>query len=263
MINLVTSFNRKLLNEYANNFLAGWKKQAKDGINLIVCYEGDVSDLLEFEGNNIQAIGIESENQIAFKRRYSNLLQANGHVPYKSVSSDGNETVNIVYNYRYDAIRFSFKIFSLIKSLELIGIDEDLCWIDSDIVCLRNFSEQDLRCVMPGQNQIASYLGRERFPQPNPYSECGFVGFNGKNQLSHQFLHHMLSFYMSGEIFALPEWHDCMVFDTVRRAYEAEGYSFLNLSGHLTESDHPFMETPLGDFFDHLKGPQRKLQGHS
>jgi hypothetical protein len=38
---------------------------------------------------------------------------------------------------------------------------------------------------------------------------------------------------------------------------------FKNLSAHLSDTAHPFIETELGTYFDHLKGPQRKSLGHS
>ena len=73
----------------------------------------------------------------------------------------------------------------------------------------------------------------------------------------------MYRLYESGDLFTLLEWHDCMVFDNIRSKYEDTGIYFKNLSAHLPEADHPFMKTELANYFDHLKGPERKKIGHS
>ena len=69
--------------------------------------------------------------------------------------------------------------------------------------------------------------------------------------------------YLTGDIFSLREWHDCYIFDVLRFKFQENGAEFKNLVEHLPESDHPFMQSALAEFFDHLKGPERKARGYS
>ena len=108
-----------------------------------------------------------------------------------------------------------------------------------------------------------SYLGRDSFPKNNPYSECGFLGFNLKHKNFNNFLDRMIEIYITGEIFSFQEWHDSWIWDKVREEFEAEKISFKNISGNFSHVEHPFVNCGLQKFFDHLKGPDRKKKGQS
>jgi len=108
-----------------------------------------------------------------------------------------------------------------------------------------------------------SYLGRTKFPPDAPYSECGFLGFNPIHPELNNFLNRMKALYLSGEAFQLEQWQDCWLWDHVRSEFSKNGTEFLNLSGKYQETEHPFINCGLGQYFDHLKGPTRKKQGHS
>jgi hypothetical protein len=116
---------------------------------------------------------------------------------------------------------------------------------------------------LPKEDEIASYLGRDSFPAPNPYSECGFLAFNLENSGTISFLRDFKDLYCSGEIFEQLEWHDSFLFDVMRRRYEIQGNRFRNISGDSGEVEHPFIHSHLGKYFDHLKGPMRKVKGTS
>ena len=265
MKTFVTSFNKKLYEQYASNFLLSWVKNAAQDINLIVCFEGDLSqiDWTEFsEFKNIQIISIDSIEQSLFWRKFGNFTQARGLKPV--LIDEEAKTYQFKYNYRYDALRFSFKIFAFSKCIDFGLLQNNFAWLDSDVVCLRPFTCADLDEFFPDGDQVFSYLGRDQFPKPIAYSECGFIGFNHGSQLTFDFLREMKFHYLSGAIFLEKEWHDSYIFDVIRRNYEAtHNASFKNLAINLGEEEHPFMKTRLGYYFDHLKGPLRKRQGHS
>ena len=104
-----------------------------------------------------------------------------------------------------------------------------------------------------------SYLGRTNFPPERPYTETGFLGFNLKHSQFKQFINRMVEVYCSGEIFSFVEWHDCWVYDHVRKEFEEKNINFKNISGPIFEKlAHPFVNCNLGKFFDHLKGDRKK-----
>lgn len=262
MKTMITSMNQKLYANYGKRFINSWSENSANDTRLIVSFEGDISEEVNSHASEkIIIIPIDSDVCNLFHRKFGAFSEANGLMYSKNKKMPG--VASFSYNFRYDAIRFSFKIFSLYKCLQLGLIKNDFAWIDSDIVCLKNFSSSDLDQFFPETNQLASYLGRENFPQPNPYSECGFVGFNFGHPEVFNFIEEMLRCYLSGDIFLHKEWHDSYIFDICRKNYEHKNNLFKNLSIDFMNEDHPFMKTNLGIFFDHLKGPERKIVGHS
>ena len=108
-----------------------------------------------------------------------------------------------------------------------------------------------------------SYLGRNSFPTNNPYSECGFLGFNLNHEHYKDFLERMTEIYLSGEIFSYQEWHDSWIWDRAREEFQEKKIRFKNISGKFFNTEHPFVNCGLQEFFDHLKGPERKKRGKS
>lgn len=150
-------------------------------------------------------------------------------------------------DYRFQARRFSYKVFSILEAAKKGGI---LVWIDADTVAFQDIPEQFLRELIEGV-QIA-YLGRE-----NMHSECGFVMYDC-DKLG-EFFERWRNLYETGDIFKLKEWHDSYVFDHLRTSMKIP---CRNISGPGKKAHHPFINSPLGKYIDHLKG-NRKLRGRS
>lgn len=260
MKTFITSLNAKLFNQYGRQFLEGWDAKAAPDVELIVCFEGELDELdpAVLQGERYRIIPIASEVQQFFLRKFGNLHEMRG---LQFTAGPDGKPQGLRYNYRFDAIRFSFKIFAFFKCMEQNLLKNDFAWIDADIVCQRPFSSADLQEFFPEGEQLASYLGRKLYPGPNAYSECGFVGYNFAHPRCNDFITGMLEVYLDGNFLLLKEWHDCMVFDYMRANFEVtHGVQFKNLVAHLPESPDPFAKSRLSIYFDHLKGPTRKAQ---
>ncbi len=254
--------NEKLFDLYGESFLKSWIKCSSRNTELIVCYEGGLNKkVIDYTRENIRFIPIDSDKYKKFMKKFGKFNEARG-IRF-SKSTVGLNCLNYTYNYRFDAIRFSFKIFSYIKCIELSLLNANFAWLDADVVCLKKFESKDFDSIFPENQQLLSYLGRTQYPQPNPYSECGFIGYNLNHPKCMDFIEDMYMQYENGDLFVLKEWHDCMVFDKIRDEYERQNIKFKNLSSNLLAEDHPFMLSELAMFFDHLKGPDRKKIGHS
>jgi hypothetical protein len=253
--------NYKLYGQYGRRFLSSWLEKAGENIELVICFEGagieGVRD--EFNSDRIKVVSLKSDLLTRFRGIYSQFSEARGIV----LQQDEAKRISATYNYRYDAVKFAFKIFSIQQTLLERNVKNNFAWIDSDIVCIKDFQESNLKVFFPSYDSLASYLGREAFPLPNPYSECGFVAYNYEHKDTANFIKDFLNLYVYGDIFSLKEWHDCMAFDAVRRDYQKRGVSFFNLSEEFADADHPFMLSGLSEYFDHLKGPDRKTRGFS
>jgi len=254
---LITSFNEVLLENYGARMVHEFSEKSDGSVKLIVVYEGNSIPNIKLK--NVEFISFLSKDHQEFIRKFGHLHEARG----LRIKSLPNNQVSLTMDFRYDAVRFSFKIFSLLQAIELFNISMNFAWIDADIRCLKNFNSIDLLKFFPDSNQLMSYLGRDNFPPTGAYSECGFLGFNSQHPQLIKFLKKIASTYKNGEIFAHQQWHDSWIWDQVRTEFENENVKFKNISGNASNMEHPFINCGLGVFFDHLKGPERKKIGKS
>lgn len=258
-IAFVSSMNAKLYHFYGKRFLEEFAKYSSKNLKLFIIFEGDYPDEILHISQNIFVFPLSNPKHSNFLRKFGHLNEAHG-LRIKNIEIEGKIKKQLSYDYRWNAIRFSFKPFSIHQVLDVLPNDVDfLIWTDSDLRCKKNFSTEDLLEFMPTNNEIMSYLGRK-----NSYSECGFLGFNLNNQSTLNYINRMIDIYETGEIFSIDQWHDSFIWDWVRIEFEKlnENY-FKDISGDGNDKEHVFMNTNLSIFFDHLKGPQRKMDGIS
>ncbi len=258
-IAFVSSMNKSLYDFYGKRFLEEFAKYASKEILLLVVFEGEYPEEILTLGQNIIVIPLLNEKHSLFIKRFGKLEEAKG-LRIKKIIENGQKKLNLSYDFRYNAVRFSFKPFSIQQSLDYIPKDvTHLIWTDADLRCKKNFSSQDLIEFIPNENQIMSYLGRK-----DSYSECGFLGFNLKEKKTINYIDRMIEIYVSGEIFSLSQWHDSFIWDHVRVEFQNnQGCVFKDISGEGANKEHVYINTGLNKFFDHLKGPERKQLGSS
>ncbi len=262
MISLITSINNLLYEKYGGRFINEFITHSSDDINLVVVFEGQIPN--EFPiSSKVIVVPFISPPYDKFLLFFGKLYEARGLYITEINTDNGQQGINLEWDFRFDAFRFCFKIFSLQIALPKVKTSDFFAWIDADLRCVSDFSKSDLTPFMPGHDEIMSYLGRNKFPPNNPYSECGFLGFNPRHPQTFNFLNRMEELYTSGELFAQKEWHDSWLWDVVRKEFQLKGHLFKNLSQNIPDVEHPFNNCGLGQFFDHLKGPTRKELGRS
>jgi len=255
---LITSMNAALYDQYGKNMISDFRKFAAADIHLIVIFEGDIV-AGEKSDDKVSLTQLKHPEHERFVQFFGGLHEARGlRITFKEGSR-----VNLEWVFTMDAMRFAFKIFAIDQALSSMTPMRPFAWIDADIRCLKPFAAADLMTFFPDQHQIMSYLGRDAFPPENPYSECGFLGFNPRHPETRNYLNRVKAVYTTGEIFSFIQRHDCWVWDRTREEFEARANEFKNISGPAASLDHPFINTGLGKFFDHLKGPARKAAGKS
>ena len=254
---MITSFNEILFEEYGKRMVEEFSEKSDGTVSLAVIFEGKKFPNLSLK--NIAFTCFNHPGHQDFIRKFAHLHEARG----LRINLTSNNQINISQDYKFDAVRFSFKIFSLLQALEIFRPSGCFAWLDADVRCLKEFGSRDLLRFFPGDNQLMSYLGRDNFPPDSPYSECGFLGFNSKHPMTLKFLGRMAEIYQNGEIFSQEQWHDSWIWDQTRIEFESRMVEFKNISGAASSTEHPFINTDLGIFFDHLKGPKRKEMGQS
>jgi hypothetical protein len=116
-------------------------------------------------------------------------------------------------------------------------------------------------------DKFCCYLGRDFL-----YTESGFIGFNADHPICTGFFDNYINVFMSGAIFSMGQllqtkegqtfhqsrWHDCEGFDAIRKAMQRPD-AFVDLAAGLPDKTmHPYINSVLGKYFDHRKGPRKE-----
>ncbi len=232
---VVTSFTEKGYNLYGKNFIESFKRHWK-GVNLVVYYEGD--KLLEPDWHYID----EVEGLSDWMDSISKFPMMSGDM------GDGT------YNIQLDA-RMVRKPFIQAHACNTYG--GKVFWVDADVFTFADVPETFLDDVLP-DDKFCCHLGRDGWEFPD-YTESGFLGFNTEHPLYQSFFGAYMAVFKSGLVFTFDSWHDCYGFDAARHHFKAPE-QFVNLAAHIKPdvTNHPFVNSVLGQYMDHRKGPRKQ-----
>jgi hypothetical protein len=234
----ITTFGQRQYELYGKQMVESWRANVKNpDVELVVYTDEDLNTQPEFK---------------AFWDAYSDKYWANG------VLKLDTSTEKQVADYRYQAVRFAWKVFAYTdpKLTEDLSDYDWLIWLDADTRITGEFDEDWLHKACPG-GFMGSYIGR-KMPDWD-HSECGWIAYSMRYH-ARQNLADMRAFYTTGLLFGLNQWHDSYVWDRVKQKGELEhGSRWFNLARGVGGS-HPWPKTVLGERIEHFKGPQLKKQ---
>ena len=173
------------------------------------------------------------------------------------------------YKFEYDAIRFSYKVFACIDAYQ--KTKPDMLWfLDADIITFEKIPMSWLEHIIP-DSAFTSYLGRPK----KGFSETGYYAFNTAHKYADEFFKRWEQYYAEDLFFNIQKgflnhfpitgYTDSFTFDAVRIEMEQAGKiknEDLN-DGRWAGSRkarHPFINSELGQYMDHMKGYDRKAQ---
>jgi hypothetical protein len=247
---VVTTFNAPGLKQYGQRMVDAFEQLWPADVDLIVCAENCDPVISRANTRVLDLLGLDHQLQ-AFVDRHRNNPQAHGQAgPARAFDP--------TKSFKWDAVRFCYKIYSIKLASSYINHGW-LIWLDADTVTHSPVQQSDLEKLCPADSMI-SYLGRGE----NYHSECGWVGYNLDYPKTQNFINDLVAMYDQDRIFDFPEWHDSYVWDVVRKQYQNNN-KFYNLTHTLPKpgrAGHPFINSDLGKFMDHMKG-NRKQQGRS
>jgi len=250
---VITTFHKPGLDKYAQTMINSFEEHWPNEINLYV-YAEDCQPHVSKPNIHILDLHATCLDLVAFKNKHKNNPVANGEVmkdtgiPYKD------------NNFKWDAVRFSHKVFSVIHACTTLNSDW-VIWLDADSKTFKDIPFNFLKEVCPDEYYV-SYLGRNT----KYHSECGWVAYNTKHKDNRDFMNYWRNLYVNDSLFNLREYHDSFVFDEIRKKFQQERNTpFYNLTPPLKGKGpgHPFIASVLGKYMDHMKGTQRKELGHS
>jgi hypothetical protein len=173
------------------------------------------------------------------------------------------------YKFEYDAIRFSYKVFACIDAYQ--KTKPDMMWfLDADIITFEKIPMPWLEHIIP-DSAFTSYLGRPK----KGFSETGYYSFNTAHKYAEEFFKRWEQYYAEDLFFNIQKgflnhfpiagYTDSFTFDAVRLEMEQAGKiknEDLN-DGRWSggrKARHPFINSELGQYMDHMKGYERKAQ---
>lgn len=240
MTTVVTSFGRQGYKDYGRRFLQTFRQHWPKAVNLLIYHEGQP----ELGGYDVIQ-DVESCRLFLERHRDDPVVQGLVRGEQHRWKRD---CVEKGYNFRFDAYKFSRKIFAIEHAANLTGAGK-LFWVDADVVTFDDIPLSFLDRMLP-DTVCTSHLGRAT----GYHSECGFVGYNLDHPSGLDFIKSFADLYRDDQFFQLPEWHDSWVYDWIRKKKEVSSFNISTES-----SGHVFVTSPLGRYMDHLKGDRKSL----
>ena len=218
-IAVVTTFNSRLYKEYAHRFI--------DTYNWPF-------DLFVYTEDN--SYGFDLFKEVPKAKEF---VERNSHRTFKS--------------FHFDSVRFSYKVYAYTDFILNKNVNYDgLIYMDADSVFYKENSIKWMQDNVHKDNCISSYLGRDKM-----YSECGFLYFNLNHNYTKAFAQEIQDMYNNDTVFNLKEYHDCEVYDTIRRKYWTEHNVLCHNIGD-GHDGHVQARSCLAELYDHTKGPRKR-----
>ena len=239
-IAICTTFPNDYWNICAAQMLAGIKNYWPEGIKVYV--QLDEQSPEEFQDINNKIMEVVGEDRV-----YIASLWDDDQKDFMERWKDHKPE-----SYLFDVVRFSHKVFALEKCADALKDDYDyLIWLDADVITKKPLDYEWLKEVLPGEDEVCSYLGRNYEDNLVDYSECGWVAYNLKAG-AYDLLGDMKDMYAKDNIKNFKTgWTDCHVFDAAHNGLPAK-----NLSEGVKGTDvWPF--TKLAEKMVHRKGNRK------
>lgn len=247
---VVSTFHPQGLQQYAQRMIDTFEQYWPSQVDLMLCAE-NCSPRTQRPNTKVIDLLSSSPDLISFRDRHQDNPLAHGR-------AGPPEVFNPKKQFRWDAVRFCYKVYSLALCADRIDSGW-MIWIDADTHTHSPVNLPWLGQVCP-QGAMVSYLGRGE----NYHSECGWVAYNLDLPECRQFIRDFVNMYNTDAIFQQREWHDSYIFDVLRKQFQTR-CRFHNLNPSPDNkglAGHPFVNSELGRYMDHVKG-DRKHQGHS
>jgi hypothetical protein len=224
---IVTTFSPKGYKQYGKRFIETYKQFCD--YPLIVYVEDD----LKIEGVDVRS-----------------LYDIPGCSMFLDVIKDFKPNMNVANGYRMNVDKFCRKVFAMTD----IGLTYKgkFAFIGADTTFHKKVPNGLLDTLI--EDKYMAYLGRKKV-----HSETDFIAFNTEHSINQLFMKLFISTYTTGAFQSLKYYCDSDVFDHLRVLLNTPSNN-LNVCG---DERHPFVNSVLGEYADHMKGPLRKKSGKS
>lgn len=227
---MITSFSREGFELYGERFLETYVEHVDAPLTVYYEYQAP-----EFEHPLVS---------------FRNLMEVPGTQVFLNMSdfpaAHGHAWGEDARNYRYDVHKFCRKSFAQCDAAASHG--KWLYWIDADVEFTSDFT-------LPKREAFMLVLDR-----PEWHSCASFVGWDLEHPTSGEFWRRLWTLYVTGTVFALPEWHDSYVNDWLR---EQMHLPYVNLAAGLDLKGPANVFNEVFESARHFKGAlkNKKVSG--
>lgn len=226
---IVTTFSPKGYEQYGKRFIETYKEFCD--FPLVVYVEDDLK---------IKGIDVRSLYDVPGCSRFLEVIK---DFDFDRYSKERN-------GYRMNVNKFCRKVFAMTDA----GLTHKgkFAFIGADTIFHKKIPDGLLDDLI--QDKYIAYLGRKKF-----HSETDFIAFDTNHPANNLFMKLFISTYTTGAFQSLKYYCDSDVFDHLRVLLNVPSNN-LNVCG---DENHPFVNSILGEYADHLKGSFRKELGKS
>ena len=255
-LTVVTTWGSKY---WPNPVQAGIQSTVKNwpGHAKILLYPDDMSQQLTLPRTEYYDLCKEQPKLKEFIDKHKNNPKFNPRI--KQTEKEKRDFDKNTQIYIYDCVRFSYKVFACIDAWQ--KTKPDMLWfLDADIITFDKIPMSWLEHIIPDKS-FTSYLGRPK----KGFSETGYYAFNTAHKYAEEFFERWQTYYDKDRFLELKGYTDSFTFDGARIELEKEGKiknEDLN-DGRFAggrRSRHPFINSELGQYMDHMKVYDRKAR---
>lgn len=227
---LVTTLSAKLLDDYGRSTVATWHAFTKRRI-VVVVNPDEVAQFRTDLGSAYSVIPFSDESlqsMAAIRRREEELAYRKG-------------------DYRWQAARFSWKVFAMEEAFRAFPEDDPATWLDADSLLKPGFD--NWLSQLFSERHAVSFLGRAH---KQLHAETGLIDFRGAK--GRELFRKVLEIYRSLEIFDFNEWTDSYIY-TYAFQFHKDCFDICKHRG--VKSSNPLYEIDRGRHLLHLKGMRK------
>lgn len=255
---VVTSFSREGFYQYGKQMIKSFQENWNDINCKLWVFVDDFPD--EAFQTDVDRVLDASPNVEFFDMSVVALQQSSFETRHQSPICHG--IFGNLYDYRFDAVRFSHKPAAIEAALRLSegegNTPDVLIWLDGDTVFKKPLTNEFLEDKFPSWADIG------RFSRKQMHTEGGIVFYRTSNPHVCAFIRIFWQTYQLDQVFRLEAWDDCSVLDVLIAGAEKDGFARpVNLGDDFSElTAHPIVNSDWFQYVDHLKG-NRKQVGQS
>jgi hypothetical protein len=227
---LVTTLNARLLESYGRDTVATWSRFTQQEIVVLVSPD-EQSLFAEVLGPQYKVLSFSEAS-----------LQRIEAIAAKEAALDVRRD-----DYRFQAARFSWKVFAVAEAFDAFPDAPALTWLDADSL-LKPGIDAWLTQLFAGDDAVY-FLGRAH---KQIHAETGLIHFRGP--LGQALFRRVLEEYVSLGLFDHKEWHDAYIYTAVFQF--RRGCADLSQQHHV-RSSNPIFELDRGRHLLHLKGGRK------
>jgi hypothetical protein len=240
-LEVITTYNKKYYDICGKKMIETFIKYWPKDVHLYAYWQQQMPEIF---ADNVHYIDLYEQNPHLQRFVFDNQLD-----------EEKNGKINGEYDFQRDGVKFSHKVFAQTHRIKHTTADV-LLYLDADTYTHTEPNLDYLDSIMP-EDHLCTYFGRPRL-----YDETGFYMHNAKHYKAIVWADALEKIYTEGELWTYPLQVDCYTMYAGRQKFkDQKQLDLVEHHGGLGKK-HPFVNSPLGEFLDHLKGDRKEL-GHS